>query len=113
MYPGGGIVPKYLFSASYTLQGVKGLKTEGGSSRVAAVKEAVEAAGGQLESMYFAFGDNDVYVTVDLPDNVTAAGFALAITASGAVNARTVVLLTAAEVDAAVKASSTYRPPGS
>ena len=44
---------------------------------------------------------------------VLIAGFALVITASGAVNARTVVLLTAAEVDAAVKAPSTYRPPGS
>jgi uncharacterized protein with GYD domain len=113
MYPGGGIMPKYLFAASYTLQGLNGLRAEGGSSRAAAVKEAIEAAGGKLESIYFAFGENDVYVTVDFPDNVTAAGFALVITASGAVNAQTVVLLTAAEVDAAVKAPSTYRPPGS
>jgi uncharacterized protein with GYD domain len=106
-------MPKYLFAASYTLQGVKGLKAEGGSSRAAAVKEAIEAAGGELESIYFAFGENDVYVIVDCPDNVTAAGFALAVTAGGGVNARTVVLLTAAELDAAVKVSSTYRPPGS
>jgi uncharacterized protein with GYD domain len=106
-------MPKYLFAASYTFQGVTGLKAEGGSARAAAVKETIEAAGGKLESIYFAFGENDVYVIADLPDNTTAAGFALAVTASGAVNARTVVLLTAAEIDSAVKAPSTYRPPGS
>ena len=106
-------MPKYMFAASYTLQGVKGLRAEGGSARAAAVKEAIAAAGGRLESIYFALGENDVYVIADYPDNVTAAGFALAVTASGGVNARTIVLLTAAEVDSAVKAPSTYRPPGS
>ncbi len=105
-------MPKYLLEVNYTLEGVKGLKTEGGSSRVTAVKEATEAAGGELESMYFAFGANDVYCIVDFPDNVTAAGTALTVGASGAAKVRTVVLLTAAEVDAAAKAGSTYRPPG-
>ena len=105
-------MPKYLLEASYTLDGVKGLKAEGGSARVAAVAEATEAAGGKVESMYFAFGDNDVYIIVDYPDNVTAAGVALAVTATGGAKVRTVVLLTPAEVDAAVKMRSTYRPPG-
>ena len=106
-------MPKYLLEASYTLDGIKGLKAEGGSARVAAVREATEAAGEKVESMYFAFGNNDVYIIVDYPDNVTAAGAALAVTATGGARARTVVLLTAAEVDAAVKMGSTYRPPGS
>jgi uncharacterized protein with GYD domain len=106
-------MPKYLLEVSYTLEGLKGLRAEGGSARVSAVKEATEAAGGELEAMYFAFGENDVYVVVDYPDNTAAAAVALAVTASGAVKVRTVALLTAAEVDAAVKATSTYRPPGS
>ena len=105
-------MPKYLLAASYTLEGLKGLKTDGGSGRVAAVKEATEAAGGKIESMYFAFGEYDVYIIADYPDNTTAAGVSLAVAGTGAVNVRTVVLLTAAEVDAAVKAKSTYRPPG-
>jgi uncharacterized protein with GYD domain len=105
-------MPKYLLQASYTLDGAKGLKAEGGSARVAAVTKATEAAGGTLESMYFAFGEHDAYVIVDYPDNVTAVGAALAVNASGGAKVRTVVLLTAAEVDAAVKMESTYRPPG-
>jgi len=104
-------MPKYLLEASYAVEGLKGLRAEGGSSRVAAVTQATEAAGGKLEALYFAFGEHDVYVIVDYPDNVTAAGAALAIGSSGAVKVKTVVLLTAAEIDAAVKLPSSYRPP--
>lgn len=55
---------------------------------------------------------NDVYVIVDAPDNVTMAGVCMAIGASGAVTTKTTVLLTAEEVDEAVKKSVDYRPPG-
>ena len=103
---------KYLLEASYTLDGIKGLRSEGGSARAAAVTAAAESAGGKVESIYFAFGDTDVYVVVDYPDNVSAAALALAVTAAGGVTVRTVVLLTAAEIDAAAKVQSTYRPPG-
>lgn len=103
---------KFLFEAKYTLDGVRGLRAEGGSARVAAVTAAIEAAGGRLESLYFAFGENDVYVTADLPDNASAAGFALAVVAAGGATVRTVALLTPSEIDGAVRMESTYRPPG-
>lgn len=105
-------MPKYLLEVKYTLEGVKGLKAEGGSARVAAVKQATEAAGGKVEAMYFAFGDNDVYIILDYPDNASAVAVNLSVTATGAAQVRTVPLLTAAEIDAAVKLPSTYRPPG-
>lgn len=105
-------MPKFLLEASYTLEGLRGVRSEGGSARLAAVKEATESAGGKLEAMYFAFGDRDVYIIVDYPDNTAAAAVALSVNATGAVNLRTVVLLTPAEVDAAARATSTYRPPG-
>jgi uncharacterized protein with GYD domain len=89
------------------------LRAEGGSARVAAVTAATEAVGGKVESFYFAFGDNDAYLIVDYPDAVTAAGAMLAVAAGGGARVRTVVLLTPAEVDAAAKMQSTYRPPGS
>jgi uncharacterized protein with GYD domain len=93
---------------------IKGLKAKGGrSARVAAATEATEAAGWKVESKYFAFGDNDVYIVVDYPDNVTAAGASLAVAATGGARVRTVVLLTVAEVDAGFKTLSAYRPPGS
>ena len=68
--------------------------------------------GGKLESYHFAFGDTDYFIIVDLPDNNAAAAVSLTVGASGAIANRTTVLLTAAEVDEAVKKSPAYRPPG-
>lgn len=76
------------------------------------MNKAVESVGGQLEAFYFAFGDRDVYVIADFPDNESAAAMALAVNASGAVTTRTVVLLTPEDVDAAAKRSVEYRAPG-
>lgn len=104
--------PTYLLEVSYTLEGAKGLRAEGGSSRAAAVTSAAESIGGKPDCFYFAFGGNDAYLIVDYPDNVTAAGTALAVTAAGGAKVRTVVLLTAADVDAAANVQSTHRAPG-
>lgn len=105
-------MPKFLIEASLTAQGVVGVQKEGGVARREAVTSAVESAGGQLESFYFGFGDRDVYVIADFPDNESAAAMALAVNSSGAVTTRTVVLLTPEEVDGAAKRSVNYRAPG-
>jgi uncharacterized protein with GYD domain len=91
---------------------VKGLQRSGGTSRRDAIATLAESVGGQLESLYFAFGDRDVYVIVDLPDNESAAAVALSVNSAGGAAVRTVVLLTPEEVDAAAKRSVEYRPPG-
>ena len=85
---------KYLISASYSSDGVKGVLKGGGTARVDAVRTMIEALGGKLESFYFAFGSVDVYATADLPDNVTAAAIGLAVSSSGLTAASTTVLLT-------------------
>src|SRR5215204_7823430 len=105
-------MPKYLVAASYTVEGVKGVQSSGGSSRRDAIAAVAESLGGRLESFYFAFGDHDVYTVVDLPDNESAAAVALTVNAAGGASIRTVVLLTPEEVDAAAKRSVDYRPPG-
>ena len=105
-------MPKYLFQASYTPQGVEGIRSKGGSSRRDAVAAVADGLGGSLESFYFAFGESDVYTVVDLPDNETATAVALTVNASGAVAVKTTVLLTPEEVDAAANRSVDYRPPG-
>ena len=104
---------KYMFTARYTIEGAKGIVRNGGTARVEAVEKACAAAGGRLESMYFAFGGIDAFVTCDLPDNVAAAALALAVNQAGGASTNTIVLMTAAEVDAAAKKSVAYRPPGS
>jgi uncharacterized protein with GYD domain len=105
-------MPKFLFEASYTSEGIKGVQSAGGSARRDAVAEVAASVGGQLESFHFAFGDRDAYVIVDLPDTESAAAVALTVNAAGGATVRTVVLLTPEEVDAAAKRSVEYRPPG-
>jgi|SRR5687767_12344317 uncharacterized protein with GYD domain len=106
-------MPKFLIEASYTLDGIKGVQSKGGTSRREAVAAVAESVGGKLESFHFAFGDRDAYVIVDLPDNESAAAVALTVNAAGGATVRTVPLLTPDEVDAAAKRSVDYRPPGS
>jgi uncharacterized protein with GYD domain len=106
-------MPKFLIEASYTLEGVQGLRSAGGSSRRDAVAHALESAGGSLEHFYFAFGDTDAYVIVDLPDAEAAAAVALTVNSAGGATTKTVLLMTPVEFDAAAQRSIDYRPPGS
>jgi uncharacterized protein with GYD domain len=105
-------VPKYLWKASYTAKGARGVASEGGSARVAAVKAATESVGGTLESFYFAFGSADAYVIADLPDNQAAAAVGMTVNGSEAATVETVVLLTPDEIDAAAKRNVEFRPAG-
>ena len=104
---------KYLIKASYSPAGAKGVQSAGGSSRRDAVAAMAEGLGGSLEAFYFAFGDTDAYVILDLPDNRSAAAASVAVNATGAATSEVVVLLTPDDVDAAAKLSVDYRPPGS
>jgi uncharacterized protein with GYD domain len=105
-------MPKYLLQASYTTEGTKGLLQEGGSKRRAEVQKALKSLGGKLEAMYFAFGDPDVYVIVDLPDAATATALSLTVNATGTVRLKTTPLISADEVDEATKRTGSYRAPG-
>ncbi|HET6960972.1 MAG TPA: GYD domain-containing protein [Terriglobia bacterium] len=105
-------MPKYMIQASYAGEGTKGVMKEGGTKRRATVEANVKAAGGSVEAFYFAFGEADAFVIVDLPDNATAAALSMAVNASGVVNLKTHVLLTPEEVDQAAKKSVKYRAPG-
>jgi uncharacterized protein with GYD domain len=105
-------MPKFMLEVKYTAEGVRGLKSEGGSARVAAATQLVESLGGKIESFYFAFGGADAYVVADFADNSSAAAAGLAVSAGGGATTRTVVLLTREEADAAAGMQSAYRPPG-
>ena len=78
-------MPKYLSSFDYSATGTTGLLRDGGTQREKAVTAAVKALGGKVEAFYFAFGQTDAFVILDLPDNVTAAAVSLVVSASGAV----------------------------
>ena len=105
-------MPKYMLNGSYSIDGLKGVLAEGGSSRVKAVRQLLESVGGTLETMYFTFGSDDFVIIADGPDNVTAAALVMMVAATGAAKLKTTVLLTAEEIDAATHKVVSYRPPG-
>ena len=105
-------MPKYLLQVTYTAEGTKGLLKDGGSKRRSAAQALIKSLGGNLEALYFAFGEPDVYAIADLPDNVSVAAASLTLGASGAATGKTVVLLTPEEVDQATKKTASYTPPG-
>ena len=105
-------MPKYFFRASLSPEGVAGVLAEGGTARRATVQSAVETLGGTLDAFYFAFGDDDVVGIFEVPDNETAAAFAMEVSSSGRVSVSTTVLLTPEEVDRAREKKSGWRAPG-
>ncbi|MDE2796661.1 MAG: GYD domain-containing protein [Gemmatimonadota bacterium] len=103
---------KYMFRTSYTQSGLKGLLAEGGTGREAALRQTIEGAGGTLEGFYYAFGDCDLYLIADLPDEAAATALSLNIAAAGALTVSVTVLITPETVDEAVGKSVPYRLPG-
>ena len=103
---------KYLISGSYVDDGIKGLLKEGGTKRKEAVEQLIGSLGGTVESVHFAFGDDDFFIIVDVPDNVKAAAGSLIVSSTGAVSAKITVLLTPEELDQVSGISVEYRPPG-
>lgn len=104
---------KFLVEANYLSKGINGLLKEGGTRRREAVDELFASLGGRVEAFYFVFGDRDVIIIGELPDNTSAAALALRVNAAGVTTCKTTVLLTPKEIDDAVTRTSTYRPPGS
>jgi uncharacterized protein with GYD domain len=105
-------MPKFLWQVSYMPEGAMGLLREGGTSRREMVEKMLADHGGTLEAFYFAFGDDDVYVIADLPDQATAAAISLAVGAAGAARVKTTVLLAPEEIDRAAHTTVAYRAPG-
>jgi len=101
-----------LIQAAYTPEGWAALvKTP--QNRVEAIRPSIEKLGGKIEGAWFTFGDYDIVVVVQMPDNVSAAGIAMAFAAGGACKSvKTTPLLTVEEgVKAMKKAGKTgYRP---
>jgi uncharacterized protein with GYD domain len=103
---------KYLVSVSYTHDGIKGLRNDGGTRREHVVRMAVEGLGGTLESFYFTMGDRDAIAIADLPDVLAVAALSLSVGASGGARCSTTPLLTPADIDHACEHKTAYKAPG-
>ena len=103
---------KYLISAHYNAEGAAGLAAKGGTARRDAVGKMLAEAGGTIDCFYYAFGDVDAYLIVDLPSDEAMVGVALSVNGSGATTITTTPLLTPEQVDAAAGSAPGYTAPG-
>jgi uncharacterized protein with GYD domain len=103
----------YLVQASYTAEAWAALVKKP-ENRIEVVRSVIERLGGKLVGGWLAFGEADIVLISDMPDNVSAAALAVAVSAGGAVKAiKTTPLMTAEEgLEAARKAVGTgYKAP--
>jgi len=102
----------YLLQLSYTPEAWAALMRHP-EDRVEAIRGVIERLGGKVGSFWMAFGDHDLIGILSMPDNVTAAAFAIAIAGGGACSGvRTTPLLTIEDGIAAMKKAATcgYKP---
>jgi uncharacterized protein with GYD domain len=107
-------MPHYMFQGSYTAQAWKTLLSKP-VNRFEAVKPVIENLGGKPVSSYWALGEHDFYVVAEFPNSESAAAFAVAATAGGAVKClKTVALMTMEEGMAMMKKAgkAKYHAPG-
>src|SRR5438067_5487810 len=100
-------MPRFLQQISYTLEGWQAL-IKNPQNRIDAIRPSVEKLGGKIEAAWFAFGDFDVIVVAEFPDNVSAAAIAMAFAGGGACKSvKTTPLLSVGEAADAMKKAGT------
>ena len=105
-------MPHYLHQVTYSREGWQTLIAHP-QNRIEVVRQAIEKLGGKIVSAWFAFGDYDVVVITEMPDNVSAAGLAIAFAGGGACKSvHTTPLLSPEESLQAMKKAgeSGYKP---
>jgi uncharacterized protein with GYD domain len=108
-------VARYLIQATYTPE-AWAAQLKNPTNRRQAATPVIERLGGRIESFDYAFGDVDLVIIAEFPDNVAAAAVALAVNSSGAFKAFTTTPLMSVEdgiqaMRKAAEAGSVYRPP--
>jgi uncharacterized protein with GYD domain len=97
----------YLIQVAYNPEGWQAL-VKNPQNRVEAVRPAIEQLGGKIENAWYSFGDYDVTLILQMPDNVSAAALSIAFASGGALKTvKTTPLLTATEALEAMKRAGT------
>jgi uncharacterized protein with GYD domain len=93
----------YLIQVAYNAEGWQAL-VKNPQNRVEAVRPAIEQLGGKIENAWYSFGNYDVTLILQMPDNVSAAALSIAFASGGALKTvKTTPLLTATEALEAMK----------
>ena len=107
-------MPTYLVQTSYTTEALAALMKKP-QNRTDIIRKAVEKLGGKLVGTWLSFGEHDIVLIIDMPDNISAAAMVLAASAGGSVKGtKTTPLMTLEDGIAAMKKATTsgYTPVG-
>ena len=105
----------YLYQLSYSEDAIKAMVATP-SDREAAARKLIEALGGKLHHLFFAFGGHDVICLIEVPEDTVMMACAAAVASAGTVSASsTIKLMTASDGMAAMalagKVTGAYKPP--
>jgi uncharacterized protein with GYD domain len=93
----------FLMQVAYTAEGWQAL-VQNPHHRVEALRPTIEDLGGRIENAWYSFGEFDITLIVQMPDNVSAAALSIELASSGALkNVKTTPLLTATEAIEAMR----------
>ena len=96
-------MPFYLYQVAYTQATARTL-VDDPQDREQMARTAIELLGGKLHSFHFAFGEYDVVMIAEMPDNIAAGALSLGGASRGAFSKlHTTPLLTTAEGVAVMK----------
>ena len=97
-------MPIYMYQAAYTAESWAA-QLKNPQNRVEAVGRTLcEAAGGKLLGAWYCFGDYDLVIIADVPDNASMSAVALAVAGGGAMkSAKTTVLMQGSEIVSALQ----------
>jgi uncharacterized protein with GYD domain len=100
-------MPYFLTQASYTSESWRALISNP-HDRLEALRPAVEKLGGRIVNAFYAFGEYDVVIITEMPDEASAAALAVAAAAGGSLKTtKTTQLITAAESVEIMKKAAT------
>src|SRR6266566_7369158 len=110
-------MPIYMYQAAYTPESWAA-QLKNPQNRVESVgRQICEAVGGKCLGAWYCFGDYDLVIIADVPNNQAMSAIALAVAAGGAIKAsKTTVLMTGPEVVGALTKAGVvakgYKPAG-
>lgn len=107
---------RFLIELAYTPE-AWAAQLENPKNRLEVLKPYFDSLGARVETAYFAFGENDLVLVIEAPDNVSIAALSIATSAGGAVKSmKTTPLMTIEEGLEALRkgqrARAAYTPPG-
>ncbi len=102
----------YLWQIGYT-SAAWATQVKNPQNRLEVVRPVAEKLGGRIVDAWFAFGDYDIVVIVEMPDNKSMGALVLAATSAGHLSAsKTTVLMPIDEGLASMRAAGAIAYPG-